>query len=95
MTFRPGPDLRSARGRNTSRSLPADPDPDVFESTPLAPSGWYDDGQHGGGGIGPYDTGHRNGSGVDSNGLSPVTVELFREVPVALFEGQQGSDPTR
>jgi hypothetical protein len=60
-------------------------DPDIFESTPLAASGWYGDGQHGGVVSALMTRAIELVPVLTPMPLARVTVELFRVVPVALL----------
>jgi len=56
-------------------------DPEVFESTPLAAAGWYDDGQHGGVVAALLARSIETAPTLVPMNVSRVTVELFRVVP--------------
>lgn len=62
--------------------LPTD-DPKIYESTPLANAGWYDEGQHGGA-VAALIAGHveRHVPTLADMQVSRLTVELFRVVPL-------------
>lgn len=63
-----------------SAYLPTE-DPEVFESTPLAAAGWYDDGQHGGVVSALLARAIEGVPTLVPMNISRVTVELFRVVP--------------